>query len=189
MFVLFGNDVRYEGLKRMLGDLMFRDIFMYILMDFMYYVMKKLVYNRCIGIFFLYWFEYKKKVLVYLLWISFFIMWYIGFIEMCVNIFLSIGFFDIFFSFLCLMLLLNDINMSLFKELLLDNWVWSFFVLFKVNWRLDGILFVKKRIKWLFVLLIFSIFWMVYEVLWMFVVLFMNDSFDILFSNIVLLFL
>lgn len=54
MFVLFGNDVRYEGLKRMLGDLMFRDIFMYILMDFMYYVMKKLVYNRCIGIFFLY---------------------------------------------------------------------------------------------------------------------------------------
>lgn len=54
MFVSFGNDVRHEGLKRMSGDPMLRDIFTHISMDPMYHVMKKLVHNRCTGTFFLY---------------------------------------------------------------------------------------------------------------------------------------
>lgn len=47
MFVSFGNDIRHEGLKRMSGDPMLRDIFTHISMDPMYHVMKKLVHNRC----------------------------------------------------------------------------------------------------------------------------------------------
>lgn len=49
VFVSVGNDVRHEGLKRMSGDPMLRDIFTHVSMDSLYHVMKRLVDNRCTG--------------------------------------------------------------------------------------------------------------------------------------------